>query len=70
MVGITEKSCVALFPLQSLQKNVNENKTSLNGYSDFEESLFWSDSKSIRSNNDNKNDYNDNNNSIKNNNNK
>ena len=40
-------------------KSKNENKTYLNGYSDFEESLFWRDSKSIRSNNDNKNDYND-----------
>ena len=41
------------------QKNKNENKTYLNGYADFEESLFQRDSKSIRSNNDNKNDYND-----------
>ena len=40
-------------------KNKNENRTYLNGYSDFEESLFWRDSKSIRSNNDNKSDYND-----------
>ena len=40
-------------------KNKNENKTYLSGYSDFVESLFWRDSKSIRSNNDNKNDYND-----------
>ena len=38
-------------------KNRNENKNSLNGYSDFEKSLFYY--KSIRSNNDNKNDYND-----------
>ena len=38
-------------------KNKNENENSLNGYSDFEESLFCY--KSIRSNNDNKNDYND-----------
>ena len=38
-------------------KNKNENKNSLNGYSDFEESLFCY--KGIRSNNDNKNDYND-----------
>ena len=38
-------------------KNKNENKNSLNGYSDFEKSLFYN--KSIRSNNDNKNDYND-----------
>ena len=38
-------------------KNKNENKNSLNGYSDFEKSLFYY--KSIRSNNDNKNDYND-----------
>ena len=35
-------------------KNKNENKNSLNGYSDFEKSLFYN--KSIRSNNDNKND--------------
>ena len=40
-------------------KNKNEGKTYLSGYSDFEESLFWRDSQSIRSNNDNKNDYND-----------
>ena len=60
MAGITQKGCLALFPLWSLQKrNKNENKTLLNGYSDFEESLLRSDSKSIRSNNDNKNDYND-----------
>ena len=38
-------------------KNKNENKNSLNGYSDFQKSLFYN--KSIRSNNDNKNDYND-----------
>ena len=38
-------------------KNKNENKNSLNGYSDFEKSLFYY--KNIRSNNDNKNDYND-----------
>ena len=38
-------------------KNKNENKNELNGYSDFEESLFYN--KSILSNNDNKNDYND-----------
>ena len=38
-------------------KNKNEHKNSLNGYSDFEKSLFYN--KSIRSNNDNKNDYND-----------
>ena len=44
---------------RTTQKNKNENKTYLNGYADFEESLFWRDSKSIRSNNDNKNDYND-----------
>ena len=37
-------------------KNKNENKNSLNGYSDFEKSLFYY--KSIRSNNDNKNNYN------------
>ena len=41
-------------------KNKNENKTLLNGYSDFEESLFRSDSKSVRSINDNKNEFNDN----------
>ena len=35
-------------------KNKNENKNSLNRYSDFEKSLFYN--KSIRSNNDNKND--------------
>ena len=40
-----------------LSKNKNENKNSLNGYSDFEKSLLYD--KSIRSNNDNKNDYND-----------
>ena len=38
----------------------NKNKTLLNGYSDFEQSLFWSNSKSTRSNNDDKNDDNDN----------
>ena len=54
------KNCGVLFPLRFLQKNKNENKTLLNGYSDFEESLLWSDSKSIRSNNDNKNDHNGN----------
>ena len=38
-------------------KNKNENKNSLNGYSDFEKSLLYY--KSIPSNNDNKNDYHD-----------
>ena len=38
-------------------KNKNENKNSLNGYSDFVKSLFYY--KSIRSNKDNKNNYND-----------
>ena len=38
-------------------KNKNENKNSLNWYSDFEKSLFYC--KNIHSNNDNKNDYND-----------
>ena len=38
-------------------KHKNENKNSLNGYSDFEKGLFYN--KSIRSNNHNKNDYND-----------
>ena len=38
-------------------KNKNENKNSLNGYSDFAKSLFYN--KSICSNSDNKNDYND-----------
>ena len=38
-------------------KNKNENKNSLNGYSDFEKSLFYN--KSILSNNDHKSDYND-----------
>ena len=38
-------------------KNKNETKNSLNGCSDFEKSLFYN--KSIRSNNDNKNDCND-----------
>ena len=38
-------------------KNKNENKNSLNGYTDFEKSLFYN--KSIRSNNNNKNDYNE-----------
>ena len=38
-------------------KNKNENKNSLNGYTDFEKSLFYN--KSIRSSNNNKNDYND-----------
>ena len=38
-------------------KNKNKNKNSLNGYSDFKKTLFYY--KSIRSNNDNKNDYND-----------
>ena len=60
MAGITQKSCGALFPLWSLQKAKNKNKTKLNRYSDFEERLFWSDSKSIRSNKDQKNDYNGN----------
>ena len=60
MAGITQKSCGALLPLWSLQKNKNENKTKLNEHSDFEESLFWSNSKSIRINNDNTNNYNDN----------
>ena len=57
----------------------NENKNSLNGYSDFEKSLFYN--KSIRSNNDNikmtrannnsnDNDSNNNNNNNSNNNNK
>ena len=40
-------------------KSKSENKTYLNRYCDFEESLLSRDSKSIRSNNDNKNDYND-----------
>ena len=38
-------------------KNKNENKNSLNWYSDFVKSLFYY--KSIRSNKDNKNNYND-----------
>ena len=38
-------------------KNKNENKNSLNEYTDFEKSLFYN--KSIRSSNNNKNDYND-----------
>ena len=38
-------------------KNKNETKNSLNECSDFEKRLFYN--KSIRSNNDNKNDYND-----------
>ena len=38
-------------------KNKNENKNSLNGYTDFEKSLFYN--KSSRSSNNNKNDYND-----------
>ena len=38
-------------------RNKNENKNSLNGYSDFGKNLFYN--KSIRSNNENKNDYND-----------
>ena len=42
-----------------LPKNKKENKTYLNGYSDFEESLFWGDSKGMRSNNDSKSYYND-----------
>ena len=41
-------------------KNKSENKTKFNGYSDFEESLLWSDSKSIRNNDDNKIDFIDN----------
>ena len=60
IAGITQKSCVAPFPLRFLQKDKNGNKPQLNGYSDFEENLLWSDSKGIRSNNDNKSDYNDN----------
>ena len=51
-------------------KKQKRNKTKLNRYSDFEESLFWSDCKSIRSNNDNKNDYSNSNNYNDNNNNK
>ena len=43
--------------IEEKKKNKNENKNELNGYSDFEESLFYN--KSILSNNDNKNDYND-----------
>ena len=39
-------------------KRQKRNKAYLNGYSDFEESLFWKDSKSICRNNDNKSDYN------------
>ena len=38
-------------------KNKNENKNSLNGYSDFEKDFWFYES--IHSNNDNKNDYND-----------
>ena len=60
MAGITQKSCGALFPLWFLQKAKHKNKTKLNRYSDFEERLFWSDSKSIRSNKNHKNDYNGN----------
>ena len=36
----------------------SKDKAYLNGYSDFEESLFWKDSKSICRNNNNKSDYN------------
>ena len=36
-------------------KNKNKNKNPLNGYSDIEKNLFYN--KSIRSNNENKNDY-------------
>ena len=60
MAGVTQKSCGALLPLWSLQKNKKENKTKLNGFSDLKESLFWSDSKSICCNNNNKINYNDN----------
>ena len=35
-------------------KNKNENKIYLNGYSHFEESLLWRNSKSTGSNNNNK----------------
>ena len=60
MAGITQKSCGALLRLWSLQKSKKENKTKLNGFSDLEESLFWSNSKSICSNSNNKINYNDN----------
>ena len=60
MAGVTQKSSGAFISVAIPLKNKSENKTSLNGYSNFEERLCWSDSKSIRSNNDNKNDYNDN----------
>ena len=53
------KNLWSFISIEVPSKNKNENKTHLNGYSYFEESLFWRDSKSIRSNNDNKNDYNE-----------
>ena len=52
------KKLTSFISIVVLSKNKNENKYSLNGYSDFEKSSFYN--KSIRSNNDNKNDYNEN----------
>ena len=51
------KKLTSFVSIVAPSKNRNENKNSLNEYSDFEKSLFYY--KSIRSNNDNKNDYND-----------
>ena len=68
MAGITQKSWGTLFPLRSLQKTkTNENKNSLNGYSDFQKSLFYNKIIITRANNIN-NDNSDNNNNNNNNN--
>ena len=62
MAGITQKNWGTLFPLRSLQKTkTNENKNSLNGYSDFQKSLFYNKIIITRANNIN-NDNSDNNN--------
>ena len=52
------KKAVELYFHCGAFKKQQRNKAYLNGYSDFEESLFWKYSKSIRNNNDNKSDYN------------
>ena len=51
------KKLRSFFTIVVTLKSKNENKNSLNGYTDFEKSLFYN--KSIRSSNNNKNDYND-----------
>ena len=39
------KNLWSVFPFAVPSGSKNENKTKLNGYSDFEESLFWSDNR-------------------------